>query len=84
MLKKADIPSVKIIEEGAFQNCHALKRIRIPSSIKKIEQSTFQNCSLLQQVEFDVPFSVTSFEMYSFNGCDLFNQKIISKINSFN
>lgn len=45
-------PSVKSIEEGAFQGCIALETVTIPSSVEVVGDHAFRKCSKLKSVAF--------------------------------
>lgn len=45
-------PSVKHIEEGAFQGCNVLMEITVPSSVEAVGDNAFRKCSKLKTVTF--------------------------------
>lgn len=45
-------PSVKSIEDGAFQGCKLLESITIPSSCEAVGDNAFRKCSKLKNVTF--------------------------------
>mmetsp|Transcript_9526 Transcript_9526/g.21482 ORF Transcript_9526/g.21482 Transcript_9526/m.21482 type:complete len:519 (-) Transcript_9526:80-1636(-) len=45
-------PSVKSIEEGAFQGCNVLESVTIPSSVEAVGDNAFRKCSKLKKVTF--------------------------------
>lgn len=59
--------SVKIIGNGAFEDCIGLTSITIPDSVKSIGSLAFSNCSSLTSIT--IPDSVTSIGDYAFLGC---------------
>ena len=70
-LEEVKIPSsVKIIHQGAFSGCKALKNVDIENgSINIIEENTFSGCASLQ--EFRIPHGVTEIGDFAFSGCNL-------------
>ena len=59
--------SVKVIGEGAFENCTGLQTITIPDSVRKIDAHAFKNCSNLSSITF--PKSMWSLGFGAFEGC---------------
>mmetsp|Transcript_12734 Transcript_12734/g.31084 ORF Transcript_12734/g.31084 Transcript_12734/m.31084 type:complete len:560 (-) Transcript_12734:98-1777(-) len=45
-------PSVRMIEEGAFQGCGRLESIVVPSSVRVVGDHAFRKCSRLRSVRF--------------------------------
>lgn len=45
-------PSVKIVEEGAFQGCNVLETVTVPSTVEKIGDNAFRKCAKLKSVVF--------------------------------
>ncbi len=59
---------LKQIGEGAFEDCTALKTIRLPYGLDKIESSMFRACHGMQGV-IDIPDSVSKIEEKAFYNC---------------
>ena len=73
----------KVIAGGAFDNCHSLTSIEIPSSVTSIGNQAFQFCSGLTSVTFGKNSQLTSIGNYAFNGCEsLTNIEIPSSVTS--
>lgn len=45
-------PSVKVVEEGAFQGCNILETVTVPSTVEKIGDNAFRKCAKLKSVAF--------------------------------
>ena len=45
-------PSVKVVEEGAFQGCNVLETVTVPSTVEKIGDNAFRKCAKLKSVAF--------------------------------
>ena len=54
------------IEDRAFQNCNALKKIRMPS-VRTVGKAGFGSCSELSDVEFGE--GLRKLQIYAFNNC---------------
>ena len=65
------------IKKFAFFGCSLLQKITIPSSITSIGYSAFSDCLSLKSVTFEIPSSVTVFEMGSFKGCSALTEIFI-------
>ncbi len=63
-----DVPSfVRIICDGAFENCTSLEEVSIPSSVVEIQYHAFRNCISLREIR--LPNSVTGILWTTFTGC---------------
>lgn len=52
--------SVTKIQKGAFENCHHITQITIPSSLDSIYEYTFDGCDSLKDLFFSSPSSLVS------------------------
>lgn len=67
---KISIPDgVKIIAEGAFENCHNLKEVKIPESVVSIGKNAFNYCTNLTKI--NIPASVQTIAKDAFSHCKL-------------
>ena len=60
--------TVTSIGEKAFDNCHNLSSITIPTSVTTIRKGAFEFCSRL--ITLTIPERVTSIGEHAFEGCD--------------
>jgi len=58
---------LKRVGEGAFENCHGLKRVTIPAGVTAIGPDAFAHCDSLAAVT--LPKSLTRVEDFAFSGC---------------
>ncbi|CAJ1948403.1 unnamed protein product [Cylindrotheca closterium] len=59
---------LKTIGESAFQRCHSLERIKIPSSVNLIGDSAFDGCRALIEADLSRT-SITEIPIKAFMGC---------------
>lgn len=55
------------IDEGAFGECSALKKVKFPNALKKIGEAAFKDCKKIKDVRISA--SVTSIGPSAFDGC---------------
>ncbi len=67
---------VKVIGDGAFLSCDALKSVSIPDSVTSIESYAFSCCSNLTAI--NIPDSVNFISMYAFSRCGSLKSVTIS------
>ena len=60
-------PTVSILGEGAFSNCHGLKHINLPESIDTIADYTFSHCENLKQIHLSK--NIQKIGKYAFQNC---------------
>ncbi|MDF2541891.1 MAG: hypothetical protein K0S47_1609 [Herbinix sp.] len=58
---------IKIIGNGAFENCSFITNVTIPMGVKEIGNSAFAGCTGLSEIV--LPDSITRVYSYSFGGC---------------
>ena len=58
---------LEVIPEEAFDNCSALRHVKLPKSIKVIEQSAFNNCLCLASIE--LPLGLEEIGARAFCNC---------------
>ena len=63
-LKKADLSSVEVIGEYAFEGCTALEDVKLPKTLKTVHKNAFLGCPALLTVR--VPASVEYIGDYAF------------------
>ncbi len=49
-LKEVLLPSIKIIENGAFKQCNSIERLILPTSTQEIQKSVFVGCYRLREL----------------------------------
>ncbi|MDO5433601.1 leucine-rich repeat domain-containing protein [Eubacterium sp.] len=57
----------KTIGVGAFFNCSALEKVKLPKSIKHLDHSCFSNCLALKKIE--IPEGITVLPARAFRDC---------------
>ena len=62
------LPSVRIIEESAFQYCEELEELILPEGLQAIRQHAFFGCSKLKSLQF--PQSLLSIQQYALEHCN--------------
>lgn len=62
----ADLGSVEVIGESAFQNCISLEKVVIPKTVKKIEDEAFWENTSLKEIKTSAK---TSIGKYAFGAC---------------
>ena len=68
LVKKAEIPEgVVTITLDAFNDCHSLTKVILPSTLKRISSSAFHSCWALK--ELTIPESVIDIDSYAFSNC---------------
>ena len=68
--------SVKILGEGAFEGCKALKTIRFSNALNTISDSAFEGCESLESIS--IPNSVTTIGKNVFAGCTKLREVVLS------
>ena len=66
------------IEDNAFRNCKALKRIIIPSTVKRIGNEVFRDCDRLEEVNLSEGLE----EIGKHTFCFCKNLRVVSKLPS--
>lgn len=70
-----ELYTVTEIKAFAFQNCHTLTSISIPSSVTEIGSRAFQNCGVLTSV--NIPAGLTEIKNHTFCECTQLNSVTI-------
>ena len=79
-VERIDIPeSVKVIGNGAFYECEALKSIKLPLGLEKIGDGAFGGCSSLKKVT--IPASVTHIGKCAFANCTNIQEFVVHEDN---
>ena len=67
-------PSIRTIDDYAFQNCRELSKVSLPVSLEAIGDRSFWSSSIR---EVTIPDNVKAIGEYSFMGCDFLSNVII-------
>lgn len=59
----------------AFEDCTALKSVKLPARLTDIDQAVFAGCESLENIV--IPEGVTSIKYRAFDGCDNLQYAII-------
>jgi len=79
-LEEVYIPSsVEIIEEDAFNNCKALKKIEMVDGLKEIGNTAFWGCESLKEI--NIPKTVEKIGLASFGKCFSLNEITVDEEN---
>lgn len=75
---KLELPeTVKKINESAFQDCSALKTVKLSKTLEIIEEFAFNNCTALEKVQ--LPDTVTEIKEFAFKDCSALKEVKFSK-----
>jgi hypothetical protein len=76
LLKRAIIPdTVKLIGDGAFNECTDLAYVKLPCDLERIGDNVFSNCRNLDEII--IPESVKEIGYEAFYGCNVLRELII-------
>jgi len=75
-LESVSISDDATIERNAFEFCHSLKLVSLPTTLTTIEQYAFNKCTSLTSIE--IPSDVTSIDVNAFNGATNLSEVRIS------
>lgn len=67
-LKRLKFPYVRVVDEGAFENCSKLKNVDFSENLVEIGNSAFENCTFLRN--FDFNDGLTMIGNFAFRGCE--------------
>ena len=68
---------VRVLEEGAFQDCEALTSITLPQKLGRISENCFKGDAQLEVI--DIPQSVMAIDHLAFDGCSSLQSIFIPK-----
>ena len=67
-LESIDLQNVQSIGQWAFENCFALREVRLGDKLTTILKAAFLNCTVLPSI--DIPASVETLGGWLFQGCE--------------
>lgn len=69
--------SVKIINDGCFENCNRLEQIFLSENLSEIGEQSFSDCDELKSVE--IPNGVKTIRRRTFSGCNKLQSVFLSR-----